>query len=199
MWTPRDFSEREELQAEGLREMVPLVRDLVRAEAERLGGRWDRVVLAGISMGAATSVHTLFNLDVLAAGGGRLGALMAFCARCPFAGRGLGGMREVLGLEGVPRDDGVVRRTPVLLEHNADDPLVLVEKGRGLRDILREFGAQVEWKEYPRGMHWFKEDEGLDDVVEFLTRVVDGVRDVVVATPGGQSQAAGEGEAMDLS
>jgi predicted esterase len=87
----------------------------------------------------------------------------------------------------------------VLLEHNADDPLVLVENGRGLRDTLRRFGAQVEWKEYPTGMHWFKEDEGMDDVVEFLTQVVNGVRDVVVVRPGGQSQTVVDGDAMDLS
>ncbi|KAL2020465.1 hypothetical protein VTK56DRAFT_8431 [Thermocarpiscus australiensis] len=179
VWSTRDFAEREEVQAEGLREMVPAVRALLREEAELLsrrgGGGWDRVVLAGISMGGATSVHTLCNLDVPASsGGGRLAAFMGFCSRCPFAGRGLEEMRAVLGLEGVPAHNEVLRRTPVLLEHCVDDPLVLVENGRRLRDTLREFGAQVEWKEYPVGGHWFHAPDGLDYVVEFLRKVVIG-------------------------
>ena len=173
VWNTRDFADREELQLEGLREVVPQVRELIRREAEEgLGGKWERVVLAGISMGAATSVHTLFNLSVPA--GKRLGGFMGFCARCPFAGRGLREMREVLGLrEGVPEgeENAVLRTTPMLLEHCVDDPLVLIERGRGLRDTLRGFGAEVEWREYERGGHWFHEPEGLDDAVRFLRRV----------------------------
>jgi predicted esterase len=195
VWTPRDFKEREEIQLEGLREMVPVMRATIAREADKLGGRWDRVVLAGISMGSATGVHTLFNLEVPAEGGGRLAAFMGFCARCPFSGRGLREMREVLALPpgGGPADgeNGVLRRTPVLLEHNVDDPLVLIERGRELRDTLRGFGAQVEWKEYAVGGHWFQGPEGIDDVVEFLNRVVLGAAE--------QATVGGQGDAMDLS
>ena len=169
-----------------------LVREMVRREAEVLGGRWDRVVLAGISMGAATSVHTVLNLDVPVEGGGRLAALMGFCGRCPFAGRGLAGMRAVLGLGGVPGDDGVLRRTPVLLEHNVDDPLVKIENGRGLRDTLVGFGMQVEWREYPKGGHWFQEPQGIENAVAFLKKVV------TETGSAEASRAAGNGEAMDL-
>lgn len=176
VWDTRDFGLREEVQLEGLREMVPAVGRLLAAEAEVLGGRWDRVVLAGISMGGATAAHTLFNLDVPESGGGRLAGFMGFSARCPFAGRELGQMREVLGvLRGVVvtgGGDGVLRGTPVLLEHCVDDPLVKIENGRGLRDTLRGFGAGVEWKEYPEGGHWFHSPDGMDDVVEFLNRHV---------------------------
>ncbi|KAK4130734.1 alpha/beta-hydrolase [Trichocladium antarcticum] len=205
VWNVRDFADREALQAPGLRDSVLRVRDLLRDEAARLGGDWTRLVLAGISMGAATGVHTLFNLTVPSSvdgggggrggggGGGRLGGLMGFCARCPFAGRGLDGMREVLGLEGVPPHDEVVRRTPMMLAHCANDPLVLVEKGRGLRDTLRAFGAQVEWCEYADGGHWFHEPEGLDDVVRFLEGVV-GVKSVDAL-----AQIPADARAMDLS
>ncbi|KXX75482.1 Acyl-protein thioesterase 1 [Madurella mycetomatis] len=174
VWNVSDFADREEVQAEGLKEVVPKIRDMIAREASKLGGRWDRVILAGISMGAATGVHTLFNLDVPAEGGGRLAAFMGFCCRCPFAGRGLQGMREALGLEGTPQpgENGVLRGTPMLMEHCADDPLVKIEGGRRLRDILRGFGAAVEWREYPVGGHWFKEPDGIDDVVEFLKTVV---------------------------
>jgi hypothetical protein len=107
-------------------------------------------------------------------------------------------MREVLGLEGVPAHDEVLRRTPMLLEHCVDDPLVLIEKGRGLRDTLWGFGAQVEWMEFACGGLWFLEPEGLDDVVKFLEGVV-GVKGVGGGAEATQSQVASDSGAMDLS
>ncbi|KAI0399830.1 phospholipase/carboxylesterase family protein [Xylaria palmicola] len=166
VWNVRDFAVHEDLQVSGLREVVPAMRALLAAEAARLGGRWDRVVLAGISMGAATGAHLLFNLDR------PLGAFMGFCGRCPFAGRSLAQMREVLGLPDVPAHDAVLRETPVLLEHCVHDPLVLVQNGRQLRDTLLGFGAEVTWREYSEGGHWFKSPEGMDDVVAFLEAYV---------------------------
>ncbi|KAH9897351.1 Alpha/Beta hydrolase protein [Xylariomycetidae sp. FL2044] len=175
VWDVRDFALREELQAVGLKESVPAIRHILASEAAQLGGRFDRVVLAGISMGCATSAHTLFNLDVPEAAGGRLAAFVGFSGRCPFMGRTLAGMRDCLGLEGVPQHDRVLRGTPMLLEHCADDPLVKVEAGRGLRDTLRGLGAQVTWKEYPEGGHWFHSPTGMDDLVAFLNSHVLGV------------------------
>lgn len=172
VWNVRDFAEREELQAIGLKEVVPEIRNILANEAAQLGGRWDRVILAGISIGAATSVHTLFNLDVPAADGGRLGAFLGFSCRCPFAGRTLPEMRDVLGLEKVPEHKNLLTGTPVLLEQCVDDPLVLVQNGRGLRDVLQGYGAQVEWKEYPRGGHWMHSPTGMDDAVDFIKRHV---------------------------
>lgn len=168
VWNVRDFAEREELQAVGLKEMVPAIRKTLTREADFLGGRWDRIILAGISMGAATSVHTLFNLDVPVAAGGGLAAFLGFSCRCPFAGRTLAEMRSILDLEGVPNHNNVLRMTPMLLEHCVDDPLVTIQNGRLLRDILQEFGAQGEWKEYPTGGHWFNSPVGIDDAVNFL-------------------------------
>lgn len=196
VWNVGDFAEREELQAVGLKEAVPAIRRLIVKEAALLSGRWDRVVLAGISMGGATSVHTLFNLDIPTVGGGRLAAFMGFSCRCPFIGRTLIEMRETLGLDQVPNHNEVLRNTPMLLEHCIDDPLVLVENGRSLRDTLREFGANVVWKEYPSGWHWFNSPSGIDDAVEFLNTYVvgkDSFKENLAAIP----QATPD--AMDLS
>ena len=113
----RDFADRENLQAAGLGEVLPSLRLLVNDEAALLGGRWDRMVLAGISMGAATAVHLLFNLDIPASAGGKLAALMGFSCHCPFAGRDLVRMRNIFGFTWAPDHDHVIRRTPVLLEH----------------------------------------------------------------------------------
>lgn len=103
---------------------------------------------------------------------------MGFSCRCPFAGRSgsLREMRAVLALredgDGSAGDDDVLRNTPMLMEHCVDDPLVLVQNGRQLRDILTGFGATVEWHEYPDGGHWFHGPEGLDDVVAFLKKAL---------------------------
>lgn len=172
VWDPRNLSQNEDLQTTGLKEVVPSIRQILADETALLGGRWDKVILAGISMGGATSAHVLFNLDIPEEAGGRLGAFLGFSCRCPFAGRNLGEMREVLALEGVPDHNSVFQKTPMLLEHCADDPLVLVKNGQVLRDTLRGFGAQVEWKEYPVGGHWFNYIQGVDDVVDFLGRCV---------------------------
>jgi predicted esterase len=178
----RDFAEREELQAEGLKETVPAIRGILASEAAQSRGRWDCIVLAGISMGAATSVHTLFNLAIPPDQGGRLAAFLGFSCRCPFAGRTLSEMRRILGLQDVPDYDDVLRDTPMLLEHCVDDPLVLVQNGRGLRDVLRGYGAKVEWKEYAKGGHWFNSPTGIDDAVAFLNLHVLGEASVVQAS-----------------
>lgn len=171
IWSVRNFADREELQAVGLGVSVSRIRDLIHREAGLLGGRYDRVVLMGISQGAATAVHTLINLD-LAPGVG-LAAFVGFSCRMPFPGRSLADTRAVLTLDHrVPDHATVLETTPMLLEHCANDPLVLVANGRVLRDTLRGFGASVEWREYPNGGHWFHSPDGMDDVVAFLKTVL---------------------------
>ncbi|KAF4974770.1 hypothetical protein FZEAL_8367 [Fusarium zealandicum] len=196
VWNVRDFAENEELQAVGLKEVLPAIRDILASEAAQLGGRWDHVILAGISMGAATGVHTLFNLDVPKAAGERLAAFLGFSCRCPFAGRSLAGMRSVVSLESAPNHNHVIRNTPILLEHCADDPLVLIQNGRGLRDTLCGFGARVVWREYPDGGHWFHSPTGMDDVVNFLNTHVLGQQ-----TLNGvfESETQSSPDSMDLS
>lgn len=177
VWNVRNFAEREELAIEGLKQVIPPLRTILANEAAALGGRWDRVILAGISMGAATSVHMLFNLDVPPNPDGvrRLAAFIGFSARCPLAGRSLEEMRSALSLDDVPAHNEVLQNTPMLLEHCANDPLVWIPNGRRLRDILSEFGAQIEWKEYQAGGHWFNSPRGMDDAVAFLNQQVLGM------------------------
>ncbi|KAF6840757.1 phospholipase carboxylesterase [Colletotrichum musicola] len=185
-----NFAEREELQAEGLRDSVPHIREIIAGEAEMLGGRYDHVILAGISQGAATSVQTLLNLK-LPNGQERLGSFLGFSCRMPFPGRSLGDTRAILGLSDVPEGDDVLRYTPILLEHCVDDGTVPIALGRELRDALRRFGSEVDWKEYPDGGHWFKSPEGMDDVVRFLG---------ALGFPGSSdAQDTRAGNTMDLS
>jgi len=101
IWDVRDFSNREGLQAEGLKDSVTRIRKIIHDEAKALGEEgYERIVLAGISQGGAVSVHTLLNLELPP--GRHLGALLGFSCRMLFSGRGLGETRGVLGLEDTP-------------------------------------------------------------------------------------------------
>ncbi|EMR62456.1 putative phospholipase carboxylesterase family protein [Eutypa lata UCREL1] len=199
IWNVSDFSDREELQAEGLAESVVGIRRILSNEATALGGHWDRIILAGISQGAATSVHTLLNLNIPGHPDSptprRLAAFVGFSCRMPFPGRTLVETRKILNLQDVPADNEVLRNTPLLLEHCVDDPLVLVRNGRALRDSLRGFGMQVDMIEYPNGGHWFNSPGGMDDAVKFLNRHLSGQMD----TGGNHSGQGRDPDAMDLS
>ena len=58
----------------------------------------------------------------------------------------------------------------MLLQHSVGDENVPVQDGQVMRDLLRGFGAQVEWKEYQSDEHWFYVPTGVDDVVDFLNK-----------------------------
>ena len=166
VWDMRDPTDREELQREGLTASVARVRGLLREEAALLGGRWDALVLAGISQGGATAVHTMMSLGESEA----IGAVIGFSCGLPFARDSLAETRAEAGTEGAGWD-GVVRATPVMLEHCEDDPLVTIDRGRKLRDKLTEWGGEVTWREYPHGGHWFNMSSGPEDAAQFLRQV----------------------------
>lgn len=170
-WNTKDFSENEGIQIEGLKDSIPKIRGILAREVATLGGRWDKVILMGISMGSATSVHTLFNLEVPAPYKG-LAAYIGFSGRCPFAGQTLEQMRATVGLGETPSNSSVLQNTPILLEHCSNDPLVKVDWGKKQYFILKDFGANPEWREYPSGGHWFNAPQGMDDVVTFLKAVL---------------------------
>lgn len=183
VWDTRNLTEREELQAVGLRESVASIRRIIMAEIAALGGHADRLILAGISQGAATATHTFLNLDLSSQPGSdgaqptnppHLAAFLGFSCRMPFAGRTLAETRRILGLDGTPAadDDSVIRHTPVLLEHCSDDGTVPVSHGHTLRDTLRGFGADVTWREYPDGGHWFRSPTGIDEAIAFINEHV---------------------------
>lgn len=173
VWDPRDLNVREELQVEGLRESVAAIKDIVLEEVRRLDGQSEKVILAGISQGGATAVHTLLHLDCPAPNAvPRLGAFIGFCCRLPFSGRDLLRTRRIIDPEALCEGNDLLRGTPMLLEHSVDDPLVKVEDGRGLRDALHRFGAEVQWKEYADGGHWLQSPQGIDDAVLFLRDVL---------------------------
>lgn len=188
VWDMQDPEEREAVQRGGLADSVGRVGRLLREEAGVLG-RWEEVVVAGISQGGAAGLQTVMNLDGRREGLERIGAVMGFSCRLPFLRETLAETRAEVGVwrqdEGAEGGEGqeehgpdrFFRNTPILLEHCVDDPLVPVSAGRDARDALTRWGADVTWREYPDGAHWFNCPAGAEDVGEFLREVFNLGRD----------------------
>ncbi|KAL7928036.1 Phospholipase/carboxylesterase [Trichoderma chlorosporum] len=174
-----DSSEGEDVQVTGLRQNIIRLRDILNQEAHKLGGRWDRVILAGLDQGAGIAAHTLLSLYIAprqSSDGetqpGRLGAFIGISGQMPFPGKSLVETHRLIGLGNATNYTQVLINTPVLLEHCADDTVVPVEDGYTLRDALTELGAHVNWKEYSTGGHWVNLPSGASDMVEFLKAIL---------------------------
>ncbi|KFY40280.1 hypothetical protein V495_05504 [Pseudogymnoascus sp. VKM F-4514 (FW-929)] len=183
-----DITSRQELQEPGIREAVRYLSSVVDEEIERLGGDAGKVVLGGISQGAAVGMWTLL------CGGerGKLGGFFGASTWLPYAGsigeyvsggdgEGSSGrdfveskMLHLRHLVAQPREFRGVLDTPVFLGHGVDDGTVDVELGRQARKVLKGLGMEVEWKEYKGAElegHWIKVPEEMDDIVRFLKAV----------------------------
>ncbi|KAI1817693.1 phospholipase/carboxylesterase family protein [Poronia punctata] len=171
--------ERPELQAPGLRDVVPPLIELIRREASAVG--LGNVILAGISQGGAAAIHTLLNYPKPGSdhecqhgvsNDDRLCAFIGLSSWMSLGADSVEASRELLHLEepaASDRSDAIFRNTPVFIGHCADDPIVPIEQGRRLRDVLSTYGMTVTWKEYPTGGHWINDPQGIEDIVAFLT------------------------------
>ncbi|KAK1978308.1 beta-1,4-glucosidase [Colletotrichum cereale] len=185
-----DPTARQELQVGGLRESVDYISQVVEEEVKRLGGNQKRLVLGGISQGAAVGMWALFcHRDQMTG----LGGFFAASTWLPFAVD----VEEVLAdqktllkkchdaenmkpkdvvLSMMPADagrprPGVLEQTPIFMGHGIDDAYVDVELGRQAAHILAQGGGKIEWKEYEGAEeegHWFKVPEEMDDISDFL-------------------------------
>ena len=190
-----DTEKANETQKEGLVESVEYVRDLVKSEAEQLrekhGDAKGRVILGGISMGCATSVHVLLSL--LASGDESVGGYFGWCGWLPFrrmltervsadeasVGTAPGMVAKLtdfystdLGLPDVEGTSGgkdeQLSEVPVFLSHCTCDGTVAVELGREMKSALDQVGMKVSWAEYDSPTHWIKTPEAMDEFARFL-------------------------------
>ena len=191
-----DIEKESERQAEGLAQSVAYITSIVEAEAalvkQGCGVSKGRVILGGISMGCAVSVHVLLYL--LTTSNESLGGFFGWCGWLPFktkltelvmASRAdadkpqciTNGLcqfySEELGLatiEGEPDAEpaDLLRRLPFFLSHCRDDGVVSVELGRQLRVLVASLVMQVNWTDYENGGHWIKSPEAMDQFEQFL-------------------------------
>ncbi|KAH7253594.1 Alpha/Beta hydrolase protein [Fusarium redolens] len=185
-----DTTARQDLQIPGIKESVNYIKAILDQEIERLGGDTTKVVLGGISQGAAVGMWTLLCLDSIER---PLGAFLATNTWLPFASsirdylsndrpattdEGLGFAAEMLAPSKVSSTQSRERllSTAVFLGHGTDDAYVDVELGREARNILIRVGFEVEWREYQGAElegHWFKAPEEVDDILNFLVTHVE--------------------------
>ncbi|KAH7305779.1 Alpha/Beta hydrolase protein [Stachybotrys elegans] len=183
-----DIAVRQDLQISGLRGSAEHVGNIVDQEIASLKGGKDNVIIIGISQGAATGLWTLLSSSSLSA---KVGAFIGASSWLPFADdlkynfsqiSRTGEVDSSSATNGValiqvvsPVRSSSLNATPVFLGHGIDDAYVDVELGRQARDALTSIGLEVEWKEYEGAEqegHWFKEPEEIDDIFQFIQRVI---------------------------
>jgi lysophospholipase-2 len=172
----------------GISESMKYLHEIIDQETEAIHGKSSRVILGGISQGAAVAILALL------ASQHRLNSFVGFCTWLPFsdllASARDGPQRldippwssdrrvfqiETGSWESVgPQDFWSSTKAPCFLSHNTDDDIVDVKLGRVLRDELRFLGMKVTWDEHEHGdeelKHWIHEPEGIDNLIKFLER-----------------------------
>lgn len=184
MWSVENSSERREGQVEGLNESIFEIVEVVRSEAQLVGGV-ERVILGGISQGCATAIHALI------CGGIRIGGFIGISSWLPFQEpiedicrqyvNPTGRIQAIRALFFDPsafltalhlNNSSNPFSTPAFLSHSKDDDVVPIKNGERLHQGLRTLSIPVTWKEYEDGGHWVNEPQGVDDLVEFIKEAV---------------------------
>jgi phospholipase/carboxylesterase len=135
----------------GLRHSQKLVEHLIAQEKTR-GIPANRIILAGFSQGCAMTLQTgLRHPEQLA---------------------GLLGLSGYLPIHATVASErhSANHNTPIFLAHGRADPIVPIERAENSRDVLLEFGYQVEWHEYlmPHSMC----EEEIEDIGAWFRRVL---------------------------
>ena len=114
----------------GIRESAAAVEGYLRREIAS-GIDADRIVLAGFSQGGAITLHAGLRFDQ------RLAGLLALSTYLP--------LPERYAAERRPER----RDTPILMCHGQYDPMLPLQLGAWSRDLLKQDGYDVDWREYP--------------------------------------------------
>ena len=116
--------------AAGVRVSQQQIEALIARERGR-GVAADRIVLAGFSQGGAMALHTGVRHAE------RLAGIMALSCSLPLG--------DTVATEASPAN----RDVPIFMAHGTEDPLVPLARGARARDLLRQLGYRVDWREYP--------------------------------------------------
>ncbi|KAI1083059.1 phospholipase/carboxylesterase [Whalleya microplaca] len=167
IWSVENPDEKVELQISGLKQSIGLIMDIVKQEEGLVP--LEKIFLGGISQGFATA-YSIYYLHKQ-----HFAGLIGLCSWAPSRALSLIDLNEP-GISDIPNRDRPA--TPVFLAHSRDDNVVSVQEGRNLRDALKHCpNTMVQWKEYADGGHWVNEPQGVDDIVVFLHKNMNGTRE----------------------
>ncbi|KAL7921424.1 hypothetical protein ACQKWADRAFT_126021 [Trichoderma austrokoningii] len=167
-----------------LRERIRELEKVIASEVSVLGGRWDRVILAGIGHGAGMAMATIISLG----NSGEtmeppqpLGGFVGISCEMPLhetpsAARQLLfpdcddlSERNNNNNNNSSSNNDVWQKTPVLLQYFVNGGSEYMNKGRALRDMLVANGVEdVCWREYEDGGMFMNSPMGVEDVKEFF-------------------------------
>ncbi|MDJ0812687.1 MAG: alpha/beta hydrolase-fold protein [Woeseiaceae bacterium] len=119
---------------QGIRDSGEIANALIARERER-GIASDRIVLAGFSQGGAIALHAALRYPV------KLAGLMALSTYLP--------LWSSLDGEVIDNPAAVNKDIPIFMAHGTFDPVLPMQMGSGSRDLLRDRGLEIEWREYP--------------------------------------------------
>jgi phospholipase/carboxylesterase len=135
----------------GLRRSMGQVEELLQEEKQR-GMPANRIVLAGFSQGCAMALMTGLRHKE------RLAGIV-----------GMSGYLPIAPTTTAERSDANAL-TPIFLAHGEYDNVVIPERGRASRDMLKAMGYSVEWHEYPMAHSVCMEE--IQDLNGWLLRVL---------------------------
>jgi phospholipase/carboxylesterase len=116
--------------AAGIRDSARIVEGFLRHQLAG-GIPAERIVLAGFSQGGAIMLHTGLRC------GHKLAGLLGLSTYLP--------LPEHFAREARPER----KDTPILMCHGQDDGMLPLQLGAWSRDVLKESGYTVDWREYP--------------------------------------------------
>ena len=135
----------------GLRASQTKVEALMARENAR-GIPNERIILAGFSQGCAMTLQTGLRQTT------KLAGMLCLSGYVPIAAKA--------AAEHTPES----KATPIFLVHGRMDPVIQIARATASRDLLIEWGYNVEWHEYPM-QHSLCQQE-VDDISAWLKRVL---------------------------
>ena len=136
---------------QGVRHSQAQIGQLIAREVDRKIPS-KNIVLAGFSQGGAIALHSGLRYP------GKLAGVMALSCYLPCA--------DSFAAEAAAAN----AKTPLLIAHGTQDPVVPYAMGKNSRDMLLKSGYTVEWREYPMPHSVCVEE--IRDIGAWLTRVL---------------------------
>lgn len=173
MWSVEDPDEEWQDQVVDLSKSVQILVEIIKQEVSILG-KASKVIVAGISQGAATAAHAVLQTECA----GFVALSSWFALSCEVE-RIISEQTQLVDRSQrivqltTPGVDGLSREgLPVFLAHCADDDVLPVRQGERLKSNMENLGCNVEWHAYEDGGHWLSEPRGMDDLTAFICSIV---------------------------